>query len=211
MSRNLIIWGCGGHGREVSHLCEQIGIEVVGFLDERPHMKGVVVDGVPVLGDITDILPLRGKVPVFCGGVGDPALKRHFFEKSMDSGFGLASALIHPGVYLSKRSHIGPGTMVAEGCILTVNVDVDAHVTLNRSVNLGHDVRIGKFATLSPGVVVSGNVDVGEGAYLGTGCIIREKIQIGAWSEVGGGAFVAKPVISRTLVVGVPAAFKKDL
>jgi serine acetyltransferase len=72
-------------------------------------------------------------------------------------------------------------------------------------------VRIGKFATLSPGVVVSGNVDVGEGAYLGTGCIIREKVQIGAWSEVGGGAFVAKPVFNRTLVVGVPAVFKKDL
>ncbi len=211
MSRKLVIWGCGGHGREVNHLCEQIGREVVGFLDERPHMKGSLVDGLPVVGNLVDIESFRAEVLVFCGGVGDPALKRHFLERTLAAGFELAPALVHPGVYLSKRSEIGIGSMVSEGCILTVNVHVGAHVTLNRGVNLGHDVTVGDFATLSPGVVVSGNVEVGAGAYLGTGCAVREKLTIGPWSVVGGGAFVAKDVRARTLVAGVPAEFKKEI
>ena len=44
----LVIWGCGGHAREVLHLCEQLGIEVAGFLDERSEWKGQIVDDVPV-------------------------------------------------------------------------------------------------------------------------------------------------------------------
>jgi hypothetical protein len=43
MRQKLVIWGCGGHGREVLSLCEDLGFEVVGFLDERPEMKGRVV------------------------------------------------------------------------------------------------------------------------------------------------------------------------
>ena len=76
--RLLIIWGCGGHAREVNHLCDQIGIEVAGFLDERPEMKGEIVDDFPVLGDIGDISFPRDGVHVTCAGVGDPALKKKF-------------------------------------------------------------------------------------------------------------------------------------
>lgn len=211
MSTGLIIWGCGGHGREVAHLCEQIGLEVVGFLDERPFMKGKVVNGIPVLGDLPDADALKRHAKVFCGGVGDPSLKRRFVEKTTSAGFDLAPALVHPGVYLSKWNEVGPGSMLAEGCILTVNIRIGAHVTLNRAAQLGHDAVVGDFATLSPGAVVSGHVSIGEGAFLGTGCAVREKLEIGPWSVVGGGAFVAKSVAPRTLVVGVPAAFRRNL
>ena len=211
MKGPLVIWGCGGHGREVNHLCGQAGLEVAGFLDERPEMKGRVVDDVPVLGDIADIPGLKGRVVVFPGGVGDPALKRRFLEKTLAAGFDLSPALVHPAVRLSRRVELAPGALVAEGCILTVNVRVGAHATLNRAVNLSHDVEVGAFATLSPGVMVSGNVSIGEGAFIGTNAAIREKTRVGAWSVVGGGAFVASEVPERALVAGVPARWKKDL
>jgi len=211
MSRNLVIWGCGGFGREVKELCGVIGIEVVGFLDERPVMKGVIVDDLPVLGDIHDITALRGKVDVLCAGVGDPALKQRFAAKTLEAGFSFPAPLIHPGVRVSARNRVGQGSVITEGTLMTVNVSIGMHVVVNLACTLGHDSVLGDFCTLSPGVNLSGNVDVGEGTYLGTGCAIREKLQIGAWSVVGGGAFVAKPVLPRTLVAGVPAEFKKDL
>ncbi len=211
MTRELLIWGCGGFGREVHWLCEILGIEVVGFLDERPQMKGVVVDAVPVMGDITDLIHLRGKVPVLCAGVGDPALKRKFASKTLDAGFAFAEPIIHPDVRVSKRNHIGTGSVITEGTIMTVNVDIGRHVVVNLACTLGHDIVMEDYCTVSPGVNLSGNVRVGEGAYLGTGCAIREKVVIGPWSVVGGGAFVARDVRAHTLVAGVPADFKKDL
>ena len=73
-----MIWGCGGHAREVLHLCKQIGIEVVGFLDERPEWKGQIVDDVPVLGDLPDIIAItKSSKDRLCWGWG-PCLKKTF-------------------------------------------------------------------------------------------------------------------------------------
>lgn len=205
----LVIWGCGGFAREVNHLCEQRGDKVVGFLDERPEMKARVVDGLPVLGDIGDIADQREAVKVVCAGVGDPALKARFAEKTLEAGFEFADPLLHPSVYMSSRNSLGVGTVICEGTVLTVNIDVGAHVIVNLVSTVGHDAQIADFVTISPGVNVSGRVTIDEGAFIGTGASIREQVHIGAWSVVGGGAFVKDDVPERCTVVGVPAVQKK--
>lgn len=211
MSRKFVIWGCGGHGREVNFLCEDLGAEVVGFLDERMEMKGVVVDDVPVLGDIHDISHLKNKVEVVCAGIGDPALKKRFFQKTVEAGFRPADPLVHPSVILSRRVELGMACVVCAGSVLTVNIRLGACVVVNRIVNIGHDCHIGDFCTLSPGANLSGNVILDEGVYVGTGASIREKLQIGAWSVIGGGAFVKSDVPGKCLFAGVPAVLKKQL
>ncbi|WP_298432755.1 acetyltransferase [Geobacter sp.] len=208
--RSVLIWGCGGHGREVNWLCEQAGIEVVGFLDERPEMRGVVIDDVPVLGDIVDVLSLRGTVEVVCAGVGSPSLKKKFFEKTRSASFTIAEPIVHPAVTVSKRNRLGIGCVVCEGTVMTVNIDIGHHVVINRIVNIGHDCVIGDFSTIAPGVNLSGNVYIGEGAYIGTGASIKEKTVVGDWSMVGGGAFVRQDVPARTMYAGVPARFVKQ-
>lgn len=208
---SVVIWGAGGHGREVNFLCEQAGLDVVGFLDERPHMKGQVVDDLPVLGVPEDIVELREKVRVVCAGVGDPALKQRFAQVTSDAGFRFCDPIVHPGVRLSKRSTIGPGSVVCAGVTLTVNVHIGQHVIVNRNATLGHDVTLGDFVTISPGASISGNVTIDEGVFVGTNAAIREKLHIHAWSVIGGGAFVRGEVPSRTLYAGVPATLKRRL
>jgi sugar O-acyltransferase (sialic acid O-acetyltransferase NeuD family) len=209
--KTIVIWGCGGHAREVNHLCEQLGYEVIGFLDERSEMKGKIVDDVPVLGDLKDIIHLQDKVEIVCAGVGSPVLKKRFVEKSRKAGFKLANTLVHPSVYISKRNYIGIGSIICEGSILTTNVYIGNFVIINRSVNISHDNIIKDYVTISPGVNIAGNVTIEEGAYLGIGASIREKITVGAWSVIGGGAFVKEDVPMKTLYAGVPAHFKKNL
>lgn len=209
--KKIVIWGCGGHAREVNHLCEQLKYEVVGFLDERPEMKGKMVDGIPVLGDIQDVFSLRNKIKVVCSGVGDPSLKKRFAKKTKEEGFEFADSLVHPSIYISKRSTIGIGSIICEGTILTTNVQIGNFVIINRSSNISHDDIITDYATIGPGVNIAGNVIIGEGAYIGIGSSIREKINIGAWSIIGGGSFVMNNVPQKTMYAGVPAILKKNL
>jgi sugar O-acyltransferase (sialic acid O-acetyltransferase NeuD family) len=209
--RKLVIWGCGGHAREVLDLSEQLELPVLGFLDERPGMKYTIVDDHPVLGDLHDIERMKNEVQIVVAGVGSPALKKRFAEKTAKAGFQPAQPLIHPTVRVSKRNSLGIGCILCEGSVLTVNIHVGRFAFVNRSTTIGHDVLLDDYVTVSPGVNISGNVTVGEGAFIGTGASIREKIVIGAWSVIGGGAFVKGNVPESTLYAGVPATFNKHL
>lgn len=212
MTRPLIIWGAGGHGREVNHVCEVAGIAVAGFLDERPEMRGAIVHDVPVLGGLDDLpTTLARNGAVFVGGVGSPLLKRRFLADVTTRGLHLAPPVIHPGVNLYTRNAVEDGAFIAEGCVLTVDIVVGAHATVNRSVTLSHGVVVGRFATVGPAVAVAGDVTIGEGAVVGIGAAVRERATIGAWSVVGGGAFVASDVPTSTLAVGVPARVVRTL
>ncbi|MCL6443391.1 MAG: acetyltransferase [Alicyclobacillus sp.] len=207
--KRLVIWGCGGHAREINWLCEQLGYEVLGFLDETPNMRGTVVNGIPVLGDLPDIESLRNEVEIVCAGVGDPAIKRKFVHKTLSNGFRPASSIVHPDIKISRRNKIGHGTIICEGSILTDNIEIGSYVIINRGVNVSHDVRIADYVTIAPGVDIAGNVQIGEDAYIGIGASIREKVIIGRQATVGGGAFVKDDVPERSLAVGVPAIVKK--
>ncbi|AGX04186.1 Acetyltransferase (the isoleucine patch superfamily) protein [Bacillus sp. NRRL B-14911] len=209
--KKLILWGSGGHAREVLHMCGQLGIEVAGFLDERPEMKGRFVDDIEVLGTLSDIYHLRDQAEIFCASVGDPSLKKRFSEMTRSAGFQFAPPLIHPVVNISNRNTIGIGSVICEGTIMTTNIRIGDHVIINRGTNISHDNIIEDYATISPGGNIAGNVTVKEGAYIGIGSSIREKVIIGAWSMIGGGAFVKDDVPEKSLYAGVPAVFKKRL
>ncbi|MCK1995309.1 acetyltransferase [Peribacillus muralis] len=209
--KKIVIWGCGGHAREINHLCENSSHDVIGFLDERSEMKGKIIDDVPVLGDLHDIYSLRDKIKIVCAGVGDPSLKKRFVTKTIHEGFEIADTIVHPSVFISKTNTLGVGSIICEGTIITTNVQIGNFVILNRSSNVSHDNVINDYVTVGPGVNIAGTVTIGEGAYIGIGSSIREKINIGAWSVVGGGAFVKNDVPAKTLYAGVPATFKKDL
>ncbi|EPY05551.1 acetyltransferase (the isoleucine patch superfamily) protein [Paenibacillus alvei TS-15] len=209
--RKIIIWGAGGHAREVNWLCEEMGVQVLGFLDERPEMKGQLVNGVPVLGTLADIEALRHEIEIVCTGVGAPALKKQFTINTIRLGFRIADPLIHPRVRLSRRNIVGQGSMICEGAILTDNIRIGCHVIINRSANISHDTIIDDYVTIAPGVNLAGNVTVGEGAYIGIGSSVREKCRIGCWSIIGGGAFVKDDIPDFTMAAGVPAVIKKRL
>jgi sugar O-acyltransferase (sialic acid O-acetyltransferase NeuD family) len=207
----IVVWGLGGFAREVNFLCEQLGVEVVGFLHEDAAMKGRTVDDVPVLGSLADIASLRKEVSVLCAGVADPGWKKHLFESTFRAGFEVCPALVHPSVHVSKRNSIGPGSVICAGVIMTVNVHIGAHVAVNLQSTLGHDVVVGDYATIAPGVNLSGSVTVGEGVFIGTNAAVLEKTHVHAWSVIGAGAFVRQDVPERVLFAGVPATLKKRL
>lgn len=216
--QGIIIYGAGGFAREVCYLCEELKITVLGLLDERPEMKGKIINGLQILGDIGDVENWLHKngltksgVSILSSGVGDPALKKKFTEKTIQAGYEITGPLIHPGVRISRWVDIGRGSIICQGNVLTVNINVGNYVTINQKCSIGHDDEIGDFVTISPGVNISGVVRIGAGTFIGTGASIRENITVGEWSVLAGNSFVKNNVPPHCLFAGVPAILKKQL
>lgn len=211
-SRDIVIIGNGGFGREVLELIRDINhytnhpFNILGFLNNDKNSWGQVCNGINILGDESFIDDHLGRLSVAIG-IGSPVIKRKIVEQL--KGKVDFPNLIHPSVIAGKGAgagnFLGEGNLITAGNILTCNITIKNHVMLNLAGTVGHDVVIDDYVVVSPGVNISGNVNIGEGAYLGTGCTVLEKKNIGKWSVIGGAALVNSDIPDNTTAVGIPA------
>lgn len=211
-SNRVAVYGAGGFAREVAWLVEACNaddaqIEVACFIDDDAARHGTLLNGIPVMG----LADARKRFPAarVIGAIGTPKVRQALMEKALASGFGVAT-IVHPRTERSRWVEIGSGTVICAGCILTTNISLGQHVQINLDCTIGHDVKMGDYATLAPGVHVSGCVHLGRRVYVGTGATIINGTQdkpliIDDDAVVGAGACVTKSVASGLTVVGVPA------
>lgn len=205
----LVIFGAGGHAREIAWLaesCPEAGV-VIAMVDDDPAEHGKVVNGIRVMG-LDDARTLRPDARIVVA-IGPPASRRSVVERAALSEWKFAT-LVHPRVERSRWVEMGEGAIICAGSILTTNIVLGRQVQINRHCSIGHDVIMDDYATLAAGVMVSGRVRIGAGAYIGTNASIingaaDEPLVIGAGAVVGAGACVTRAVAAGTTVVGVPA------
>jgi sugar O-acyltransferase (sialic acid O-acetyltransferase NeuD family) len=203
----IAVYGGGGFAREVAWLAEDCGYAVACFIDDDVSKTGRDLNEIPVLTLEEAVRRFRGVSVVTA--VGSAAARETMAKRAMDNGFPLAS-LVHPRVEKSRWITLGKGVVICAGTILTTNIVVGDYVQLNLDCTIGHDVRLGDYATLAPGVHVSGYVYIGRRVYIGTGAVIingteSSPVIIGDDAVVGAGACVTRSVDPATTVVGVPA------
>ncbi|MEM1269160.1 MAG: acetyltransferase, partial [Bacteroidota bacterium] len=200
----IAVFGAGGFGREVAWLLSDLPdqFEVLGFVADQA--AEVSLNGRPVY----QWEAFRERFPraALAVAVGRPALRAELVGRGVEAGYSFPT-IIHPSVQHSTFIECGEGTVLCAGNILTVDIVIGRHVHVNLACTIGHDVRIGDFATLSPGVNVSGNVHIGRGAYIGTGASIingtpDRALLIGEHAVVAAGACVTADVPAQTMVAG---------
>lgn len=156
--------------------------------------------------DIAHPDPTQVATPVVAA-VGTPALRRDLVDQWPGSTW---ATVIAPSAQVVDVDLIGPGTVVASGAILSVNVQTAEHCLINVGATLSHDVRLGAYATISPGVHVAGIVTIGEGAFLGIGSVVSNGVTLAPGVVVAAGAVVMSDVTEPNAVVaGVPAQVVK--
>lgn len=210
--RPLVIFGAGGHGREVLQTIRDINAvrpawDCLGFLVDAGLEGAATVAGLPVLGGL-DWLAGRPEVHVVVA-LGAPAARRAVVRRIRAQGGNPFPALVHPRAWTGAAVELGEGALICAGAMLTTDIRIGAHVHVNVGSTLAHDDVLEDFVTLAPGVHVAGNVLLREGAELGTGCSVIPRCTVGAWSVVGAGAVVTGPVPDACTAVGVPARVVK--
>lgn len=215
---DLIIIGAGGHGSEVLAYAldlvrEGACLRVRGFIDEaRPPGPW---QGSQILGGFSDfrgLLEREGAPSLrFITAIGDNRARQACVEKVHLAGAVPPEpwTLQHPRAHVGADVHVGPGTCLAPGSILTTCIRIGSHCIVNVGASISHDVALGDYVNVNPGAVVAGNVRIGTGCFVGAGATIIDRVSVGEWSVIGAGAVVTKDLPPHVTAVGVPARIIK--
>jgi len=176
-------------------------MELVGFLDDDPAMKGIHLLGKPVFGSTSEVarIPHDGVVVA----IGDNGDRCKLFETLSARGEKLMT-VIHPNATIAPDVKVGRGSVIFAGVVVNTGANIGDNVILNTGCTVGHDCTIGLHVHICPGAHLGGTVRVRKGATVGIGSSIIQGRTIGEWSIVGGGSAVIHDVAPRTTVVGVP-------
>ena len=214
MSENIVIVGCGGHGRETLGVIRAINDaspagevwRFLGFVDDKPsavHTERVARLGVPYLGPV-DWLSEVGDTYVALG-IGDPRVRRGV-DQRIAADFGLpVASLVHPWSMMGPDTIAGDGLVLFAGSRVTTNVTLGRHVHVNLNSTVGHDCVISDHVSVNPLAAISGECRIGSGVLIGTTAAILQGLTVGSESTVGAGACVVRDVPPGVVVKGVPA------
>ncbi|OPG69314.1 acetyltransferase [Pseudomonas ogarae] len=204
--RNLIIIGFGGLGKEVHWLAARLGVNVRGFLDDNPDLLGAKFCTATVLGNVSN-WEIYSDCE-FIIAIGNPRVRKKIREAMLAHGVPQFATLIDPSavVDLSQVS-VGEGSLICAGTTCTVEINIGAHVVINPSCSIAHEVIIKDFVTLAPMVAVSGNVHIECLAEIGTGSCVRQGLDLGAGSMLGMGSVLTKNIPESELFYGNPAKY----
>ena len=208
----LLLMAASGLAREVLAVLRRIGeYQLCGFLDDDRSLLSSTVDGVPVLGPVSDVVHYPHARLLVCAGQG--AVRASIVESVLALGVdaGRFATVIDPAATVSPGSSIGAGSILLAGTVLTASVRVKRHVVVMPNSTLTHDDVLEDFATLASGVSLGGGVHVGRAAYLGMNVSVRQHLRIGAGATVGMGAAVVADVPPGQTWVGVPARLAGSL
>jgi len=204
-TRNVVIVGAGGHGRELADI-----VKAVANHDATVSLLGVVDDGTPDLGllarsGIRYIGPVSAIIdrPLdLMIGIGDPSTRESVDRAVPDLA---GAALCHPTAIVGAASSLASGVVLAQRAIVTTNVAIGRHTHVNVGASISHDCVIGDYVTISPGATLAGAVSVGDRAFIGIGATVLPGVTIAADAFVAAGAVVCADVSRGVLVRGIPA------
>lgn len=207
----LVIVGCGGFGREVHDLVDDLnavgaGLDVVGYVDDQPseaNRRRIDERGSRILG-ATAWFETADRDIRYVIGIGAAAVCQTIDERLTRLGFA-AQTLVHPAATVGSAVTLGDGAVICAGARVTTNISIGRHVHVDRNCLIGHDTTIDDYVILFPGAAVAGAVRMGPRVQLGTMCAVLPNLLVGAAATVGAGAVVTADVRPGATVVGVPA------
>jgi sugar O-acyltransferase (sialic acid O-acetyltransferase NeuD family) len=206
MTRDLLIYGAGGAGRNLASKLSsdeqaKTGWKVRGFIDDTKSLQGQTVNTLPVLGGFEYLMDYDGNIAVTI--VDTPALRRKLVTKIRKNKNISFPVIIVPKAIVSSYVEYGEGCIISPTYgLVSVNVKLGDFVHVLGSTRVGYDATVGDFTTLFTGILLGGG-SVGSECVIGSGAIILPKVKIGDGSIIGAGSVVTKDIPPNVVAAGV--------
>ena len=137
---------------------------------------------------------------------------RPWLDPQIDANAWVAeSAVVIGNVQMAEGSSLWP-TAVARGDLEQISIGAGSNVQDGALLHgdPGQPVRLGADVTVGHRAVIHG-ATLEDGCLVGIGAIVLNRVTVGAGALVAAGSVVTKDVPPGTLVMGAPAAVKREL
>jgi sugar O-acyltransferase (sialic acid O-acetyltransferase NeuD family) len=205
MALDLLILGAGGNSREVAEAAQDLGWNVLGFLDDDVKKHGLSIDKIPVLGPIVTLHDYDAKCICTLGTWRRPAIRQIVCDRIGPVNPQRWATIIHPSAQIARSARIGVGCVILSGVTVGAGAIINDHVFILQQASISHDCLVEDYATITSGARLAGGVHLERAAYIGMGSTILNDVVIGAEAVVGLGAVAVKNVPTGATVVGNPA------
>jgi len=215
MSRDILIYGAGGAGRDLAFYLSldknpDTAWNIHGFIDDTEELQKQVLNGVPILGGFEYLLNFSGNIAVAI--VDDPAVRRNLVLKLKKNSKVKFPVVISPNSIISSFIEWGEGCIISGAHnAISVDVKIGDYVFVAGRCGIGHDANIGEYTTIFAGITIGGGVSIGAECVIGSGATILPKIKIGDGSKIGAGAVVSKNIPPGVIAAGVPAKIMRKI
>lgn len=200
MENDYRIYGASGHSKVIIEILENSGKNILELYDDDAG-KNKLFDY--IIRHDKDVFGIKEGRWII--GIGDNKIRKTITEKhSLE--FGLA---IDKSAAISRRTHIGEGTVIMPGVSINSSTRIGNHAIINTNASIDHDCIAANFVHLSPNATLCGGVSVGEGTHIGAGAVVIPGVKIGKWCVIGAGSVIIKDVPDNATVVGNPGRIIK--
>ena len=184
--KNIVIYGAGGYGREISCLINKINTaskegklyNILGFIDDGKDVGYDTGYGL-VLGGLSYLNEYKEELGVVLA-IGNPSTLKFIVNKINNENIFYPNIIApNTGYYDLDNFEIGQGNVIASSCFFSTNVQIGSFNIFNGEVNFGHDVRVGDFNVFMPGTRISGEVNIGNQNLFGVYSVVIQQVNIG--------------------------------
>ena len=212
MIRQAIVLGTGGHSRVILSLLAAVRTHEILEIIEL----GVARESDSIMGK--PITPFYNHITKYCkqGGIdfflaiGDVRVRKSWWERLTKLGMSMPN-LISPYAIIDETAELGQGNVICARSFLGPFTKIGNNNLINTGVIVEHEVNLGNHCHLAPASLVAGRSQISDLCFVGAGSTIIDKVMVAMGTIVGAGATVITNIDQvNTVVVGVPAKFKKD-
>lgn len=197
--KNVVIIGCGGHGKVIADIVLRNQDHLVGFLDDNRKENGFI--GFPVLGTINDYTSFPDSE--FVIAIGNADVRERIENRLRGVSFYTA---IHPDAVISEiNTSIGEGTVVMANAVINSGSHIGKQCIINTAAVVEHDNIIEDFVHVSVGAKLAGTVHIGRKTWIGIGATVSNNISICSDCMIGAGTVVIHNIYTIGTYVGIPA------
>lgn len=203
-SRDLVIFGSGGHALSTASVAKSAGYRIRYFIDSTSSLKSLL--GVSILRELTLLKNFSDFS--YAVGIGDNHTRRSLVLSLTESFPNLDfPELVHSSSIICEGSSIGKGSLIMPGVIVGSMTKVGNFCILNTNSSIDHESKMEDFSSIAPGVITGGRVLIGTGSAISIGATIKHGVSIGRDTIVGANSYVSANIPALQVVYGTPARF----